>query len=286
MVDAQPAVRGLNRNAVAAHAGGVPPVVGARAVDGGHGLLRPGAQVLGLRQPDVRPAAMKGDVAPVDAPRKEHVVLVVLAHDERADALPADQVVAAGDHGQDAAAQVRGRPRTLEFTAIGGVGHVERAVDLDHTWVLHPARIAAVVGFEHGAAQPVPGEAVAADGVADAADPVQPLSAVVHVKQPVVVDHRRVEDVVAFPIREGVGQQEGIGRVALQAKCHGRAYPLIPVNVMPSINWRWARKKIRRMGRAISVDIAISQCHLGASLAPPTKKNMPSVRVYLGRSFR
>ncbi len=71
---------------------------------------------------------------------------------------------------------------------------------------------------QNRAGQPIPSEPIHAYRVADPADPVQPLRPVVHMEKAVVVNHRRVEDVVALPIRTLIGEQQGIGWMALQAE--------------------------------------------------------------------
>ena len=77
--------------------------------------------------------------------------------------------------------------------------------------------------FEHGSAQAIPMDTVTADGIADAADPIQTLRSVVHVEESVVMDHRRVEDVITLPIRAEIGKKNGVGGVALELERHSLA---------------------------------------------------------------
>jgi len=153
-----------------------------------------------------------GGGAPRSARRsslEQHVILVVLAHPDRPDALPRDEIRAAGDHRQDAAAGVSRLAFAQPRRAVGGIGHVKDAVDLRHARVFHAARVGGIVRDQHRCTQPVEMHSVGAHRIADAAHPVEALGAVVHVKQAVVVDHRRVEDIVALPVGGRIGQQDG-----------------------------------------------------------------------------
>ena len=79
---------------------------------------------------------------------------------------------------------------------------------------------------------------IGADGVADPADPVQPLGAIMHVKEAVVVDHGRVEDVIAFPGRFQVRKRHWVLWMALQAKCHGSPLRSSPISVVDTARTR------------------------------------------------
>lgn len=66
-------------------------------------------------------------------------------------------------------------------------------------------------------------DTVTAHCVTNAADPIQTLRSVVHVEETVVVDHRRVEDIVTLPIGTEIGQEDGVGGVALELERHSIA---------------------------------------------------------------
>src|SRR5215216_5784284 len=125
---------GFDGNAISTHALFIPAILGARAEDGTHVLLRPCHQILTFSKPDLGWTAMQCHVAPVDAARKKHMILVVLAAHDRAEAFPTDKVVAHCDH-EGAAATEMGRFDSIrDRTAIGCVADIEASFDLGDAW--------------------------------------------------------------------------------------------------------------------------------------------------------
>jgi hypothetical protein len=93
-----------------------------------------------------------------------------------------------------------------DFAAIGCVAHIEAPFDLGDAWIFDAARVRTITGPQHGLPHAVPVNAIGADRVPDAADPVDSLGAVMHVKKSVMVDHRGVENIIGFPFRRGIGK--------------------------------------------------------------------------------
>ena len=152
---------------------------------------------------------MEGDAAAAHALREEGVVLVVLPLHHGTDRLPGDQVVADRVHRRDprGGGAGIGVPRQ---PAVGGVGHVEPALEGRDARVLDPTRVDVGRRRQDRLLETIPVHAVARHRVADVGDEVGPLGPVVHVEEAVVDDHRGVEDVDGLPCVERVRPQHGV----------------------------------------------------------------------------
>jgi len=133
------------------------------------------------------------------------MILAILAGHERPNTLPSDEVLTACEHGSDA--NLAG---SAGLSAIGCVSHDKFISDGSHAGIFNAAGIARILRNQYWLAQPIPGKAILTDGVANAANPIQALSSVEHVKKPLRENHGRVENIVGFPIRGGIRQQNRV----------------------------------------------------------------------------
>src|SRR5215216_2238669 len=121
---------GFDGNAISTHALFIPAILGARAEDGTHVLLRPCHQILTFSKPDLGWTAMQCHIALVDAARKKHMILVVLAAHDRAEAFPADKVVTHCYHGSTTATEMGRFDSIRDRAAISCVANIEAPFDL------------------------------------------------------------------------------------------------------------------------------------------------------------
>ena len=139
VIDQQPAVFRLDGNTVAAYAFAVPRigVIRAGAVNGSHILFVSGEQVVGISDPDIRPAAVEVGVTAVYLSWKQCMILIIFTAHNRPQPFPTDEIVADSDHGQNAAPLMSRFAIAREFTAVSGVTHVEAAVHRQYTRVFN-----------------------------------------------------------------------------------------------------------------------------------------------------
>jgi hypothetical protein len=65
-------------------------------------------------------------------------------------------------------------------------------------------------------------DSICTELISDTDDPIQALGTMVHVKESVVMELRRVENVLGSLIGQGIGEHDWIDRVAL--KFHGDSF--------------------------------------------------------------
>ncbi|OQA19331.1 MAG: hypothetical protein BWY63_01757 [Chloroflexi bacterium ADurb.Bin360] len=222
VIEHEPTVIGRDRGAVAADALVIPAVLRARTENGRHILLMPGKEVITISQPDGGPTPVQSDIPSADFLWEKRMILVVFATHDGTEAFPGDSVFTARNHGQDAAARVR-RFCPVILAPVGSIGHVIRVIQFYHARVFKPSGIRAIGGCQDRFPQPVPANPVFTHSVTNATDPIQALCAIPHVKETIIVDHSRVEDIDTFPIRIVIRQQKWILRVA--NKFHAKFSP-------------------------------------------------------------